>query len=117
MVLELLCSGRLLNFRPSAASADHFSLSVLGCLRWRHPQIPILLLVAHPGRNLHQHDLGDVTDVVYRLSEFRLELSQSFQAIGSVVAPLLASRVFFKNTDSHDLSKVKHDQESRFVLC
>jgi len=42
-----------------------------------------------------------------RLSEFRLELSQSFQAIGSVVAPLLASRVFFKNTDSTDLSKVQ----------
>jgi MFS transporter, FHS family, L-fucose permease len=42
-----------------------------------------------------------------RLSEFRLELSQSFQAIGSVVAPLLASRVFFKNTDATDLSKVQ----------
>ncbi|KAJ9609373.1 hypothetical protein H2200_005700 [Cladophialophora chaetospira] len=42
-----------------------------------------------------------------RLSEFRLELSQSFQAIGSVVAPLLASRVFFKNTESTDLSKVQ----------
>ena len=42
-----------------------------------------------------------------RLSEFRLELSQSFQAVGSVVAPLLASRVFFKNTDSTDLSKVQ----------
>ena len=42
-----------------------------------------------------------------RLSEFRLELSQSFQAVGSVVAPLLASRVFFKNTDATDLSKVQ----------
>ena len=42
-----------------------------------------------------------------RLSEFRLELSQSFQAVGSVVAPLLASRVFFKKTDSTDLSKVQ----------
>ncbi|KAG9792291.1 MFS general substrate transporter, partial [Aureobasidium melanogenum] len=42
-----------------------------------------------------------------RLSEFRLELSQSFQAIGSVVAPLLASRVFFKNTQSTDLSHVQ----------
>jgi len=42
-----------------------------------------------------------------RLSEFRLELSQSFQAIGSVVAPLLASRVFFKDTQSTDLSKVQ----------
>ena len=34
-----------------------------------------------------------------RLSEFRLELSQSFQAVGSVVAPLLASRVFFNNVN------------------
>lgn len=42
-----------------------------------------------------------------RLSEFRLELSQSIQAVGSVAAPLLASRVFFKNTDSTDLSKVQ----------
>lgn len=42
-----------------------------------------------------------------RLSEFRLELSQSFQAIGSVVAPLLASRVFFSNTTEDDLSKVQ----------
>ena len=42
-----------------------------------------------------------------RLSEFRLELSQSFQAVGSVVAPLLAARVFFKETDPHDLSKVQ----------
>ena len=42
-----------------------------------------------------------------RLSEFRLELSQSFQAVGSVIAPLLASRVFFKDTDSQDLSKVQ----------
>lgn len=42
-----------------------------------------------------------------RLSEFRLELSQSFQAIGSVMAPLLASRVFFKQTDPHDLSNVQ----------
>ncbi|CAG8984115.1 hypothetical protein HYALB_00006216 [Hymenoscyphus albidus] len=42
-----------------------------------------------------------------RLSEFRLELSQSFQAVGSVMAPLLASRVFFSHTDPHDLSKVQ----------
>lgn len=42
-----------------------------------------------------------------RLSEFRLELSQSFQAIGSVIAPLLAARVFFKNTGSKDLSHVQ----------
>lgn len=42
-----------------------------------------------------------------RLSEFRLELSQSFQAVGSVIAPLLASRVFFKETGSKDLSHVQ----------
>ncbi|KAH8687196.1 putative L-fucose-proton symporter [Tricladium varicosporioides] len=42
-----------------------------------------------------------------RLSEFRLELSQSFQAIGSVMAPLLAARVFFSHTDPNDLSKVQ----------
>ena len=42
-----------------------------------------------------------------RLSEFRLELSQSFQAIGSVMAPLLASRVFFTHTDPKDLTNVQ----------
>lgn len=42
-----------------------------------------------------------------RLSEFRLELSQSFQAIGSVMAPLLASRVFFENANPNDISKVQ----------
>ncbi|KAA8568308.1 hypothetical protein MFRU_029g00330 [Monilinia fructicola] len=42
-----------------------------------------------------------------RLSEFRLELSQAFQAVGSVAAPLLASRVFFKEGDGQDLSKVQ----------
>lgn len=42
-----------------------------------------------------------------RLSEFRLELSQSVQAVGSVVAPLLASRVFFSKTNINDLSKVQ----------
>jgi FHS family L-fucose permease-like MFS transporter len=42
-----------------------------------------------------------------RLSEFRLELSQSVQAVGSVVAPLLASRVFFSHTNINDLSKVQ----------
>jgi len=42
-----------------------------------------------------------------RLSEFRLELSQSFQAVGSVVAPLLAARVFFKENTGDDLSHVQ----------
>jgi FHS family L-fucose permease-like MFS transporter len=42
-------------------------------------------------------------------SEFRLELSQSFQAVGSVVAPVLASYVIFKNvgSDGRDLSSVQ----------
>lgn len=35
-----------------------------------------------------------------RLSEFRLELSQSVQAVGSVIAPLLAARVFFNNVNA-----------------
>src|SRR5271154_893612 len=54
-----------------------------------------------------------------RLSEFRLELSQSFQAVGSVVAPLLASRVFFKNTGPDDLSKVQWTYVgiAAFVFC
>lgn len=42
-----------------------------------------------------------------RLSEFRLELSQSVQAVGSVMAPLLASRVFFTSDNPNDLSKVQ----------
>ena len=42
-----------------------------------------------------------------RLSEFRLELAQSFQAIGTVAAPLLASRVFFKSNDPNDLTNVQ----------
>lgn len=54
-----------------------------------------------------------------RLSEFRLELSQSFQAIGSVMAPLLASRVFFSHTDPNDLSKVQWTYLgiAAFVFC
>ena len=34
-----------------------------------------------------------------RLSEFRLEISQAFQAVGSVMAPLLAARVFFNEEE------------------
>lgn len=36
-----------------------------------------------------------------------MEISQAFQAIGSVVAPLLAARVFFSHTDPTDISKVQ----------
>lgn len=42
-----------------------------------------------------------------RLSEFRLELSQSVQAVGSVMAPLLASRVFFSHTEPNDITNVQ----------
>jgi len=42
-----------------------------------------------------------------RYSELRLNLSQSFQAIGSVAAPLLAARVFFNTVGSNDLSTVQ----------
>lgn len=43
-----------------------------------------------------------------RYSELRLNLSQSFQAIGSVVAPLLAARVFFAHVGSKDLKSVQY---------
>ena len=58
-----------------------------------------------------------------RLSEFRLELSQSFQAIGSVIAPLLAARVFFNNVDpttgGSDLKNVQWTYLgiAAFVFC
>ncbi|KAK8200317.1 glucose/galactose transporter [Phyllosticta capitalensis] len=43
-----------------------------------------------------------------RYSEIRLNLAQGVQGIGSFAAPLLASRVFFQNTnDSSDLSSVQ----------
>ncbi|KAG9228517.1 putative L-fucose-proton symporter [Amylocarpus encephaloides] len=42
-----------------------------------------------------------------RLSEFRLELSQSFQAVGSAIAPFLAARVFFSHAEPNDLSIVQ----------
>jgi FHS family L-fucose permease-like MFS transporter len=43
-------------------------------------------------------------------SEFRLELSQSVQAVGSVVAPVLAGQVIFKNvgTDGRSLTSVQY---------
>ena len=48
-----------------------------------------------------------------RYSEIRLNLSQSFQAIGTVVAPLLASRVIFANVgtgpaESQSLQSVQY---------
>jgi len=36
-----------------------------------------------------------------RLSEFRLETAQGFQAIGSVIAPIVAAHAFF-NVDASD---------------
>ncbi|KAH7377731.1 L-fucose permease Glucose/galactose transporter-like protein [Pyrenochaeta sp. MPI-SDFR-AT-0127] len=43
-------------------------------------------------------------------SEFRLELSQSVQAVGSVVAPVLAAQVIFKNVgeDGRSLTSVQY---------
>jgi FHS family L-fucose permease-like MFS transporter len=54
-----------------------------------------------------------------RLSEFRLELSQSFQAISSIMAPLLAPRLFFSHTEPYDLSKVQWTYLgiAAFVFC
>ncbi|CZR63539.1 probable L-fucose permease [Phialocephala subalpina] len=42
-----------------------------------------------------------------RYSELRLTLAQSFQAIGTVVAPILASHVIFKNVDDKSLTSVQ----------
>ena len=39
--------------------------------------------------------------------ELRLNLAQAFQAIGSVVAPVLASFVLFKNVDDNSLQSVQ----------
>ena len=43
-----------------------------------------------------------------RYSDIRLNLSQSFQAIGSVVAPLLAAQVFFKDVNDNSLTSVQY---------
>lgn len=40
-------------------------------------------------------------------SEMRLNVAQAVQAIGSVVAPVLASHVFFANVSNNDLSSVQ----------
>ncbi|KAF1365782.1 MFS general substrate transporter [Lizonia empirigonia] len=42
-----------------------------------------------------------------RWMELRLNLAQAFQAIGSVVAPVLASFVLFKNVDNNSLQSVQ----------
>ncbi|KAJ4325476.1 hypothetical protein N0V94_000619 [Neodidymelliopsis sp. IMI 364377] len=42
-----------------------------------------------------------------RWMELRLNLAQAFQAIGSVVAPVLASFVLFKNVDNNSLTSVQ----------
>lgn len=42
-----------------------------------------------------------------KYSEMRLTLAQGFQAIGSVVAPVLASQVIFKNVDDTSLTSVQ----------
>ena len=48
-----------------------------------------------------------------RYSEIRLNLSQSFQAIGTVVAPLVASYAIFANVD--DTGGVESLQSVQFV--
>lgn len=40
-------------------------------------------------------------------AEVRLNISQSFQAVGAVVSPLLAIKVFFKNTNTQSLIRVQ----------
>jgi MFS transporter, FHS family, L-fucose permease len=42
-----------------------------------------------------------------RYSELRLTLAQAFQAIDTVVAPVLASQVIFKNVDDNSLTSVQ----------
>jgi FHS family L-fucose permease-like MFS transporter len=42
-----------------------------------------------------------------KYSELRLTLAQAFQAIGTVVAPILASHVIFKNVDDQSLTSVQ----------
>lgn len=45
-----------------------------------------------------------------KYSEFRLNLAQAFQAIGSVVAPVLASFVIFKNVKGEDSNSLQSVQ-------
>jgi FHS family L-fucose permease-like MFS transporter len=45
-----------------------------------------------------------------RYSEMRLTLAQSFQAIGTVVAPVLASQVIFKNVNDEDAQSLQSVQ-------
>src|ERR1700712_3090970 len=42
-----------------------------------------------------------------RYSELRLTLAQAFQAVGTVVAPVLASQVIFKNVNDKSLTSVQ----------
>ncbi|THX55902.1 putative L-fucose-proton symporter [Aureobasidium pullulans] len=42
-----------------------------------------------------------------KYSELRLTLAQAFQAVGTVVAPVLASQVIFKNVDDTSLTSVQ----------
>lgn len=42
-----------------------------------------------------------------KYSELRLTLAQAFQAVGTVVAPVLASQVIFKSVDDTSLESVQ----------
>lgn len=50
-----------------------------------------------------------------RYSEIRLTLAQSFQAVGTVVAPLLASKVLFKDVTA--TSSLQNVQWVYLVRC
>jgi FHS family L-fucose permease-like MFS transporter len=54
-----------------------------------------------------------------RYSEIRLNLAQAFQAVGSFVAPLLASRVFFAKTvdTAQGLKNVKYNGPTLELLA
>jgi FHS family L-fucose permease-like MFS transporter len=52
-----------------------------------------------------------------KYSELRLTLAQAFQAVGTVVAPILASQVIFKNVDDTSLQSVQWVYLVSFQIC
>lgn len=57
-----------------------------------------------------------------KYSEIRINFAQGFNAIGTVVGPVLATYAFFKNTDTHDVDSLKNVQWvylaiAIFVFC
>jgi MFS transporter, FHS family, L-fucose permease len=43
-----------------------------------------------------------------KYSELRINIAQAFQAVGTVVGPILASHVFFKDSSSDSLQSVQY---------